>query len=79
MGVSPRNQKIVKIFLPQTSREKIQEQVTLEFPHFQLTEKYQPLLKKIVKIYKGDCLDFDRDMLDLSTEKSKKIRQDRSQ
>jgi methylated-DNA-[protein]-cysteine S-methyltransferase len=71
VGVSPRNQKIVKIFLPQTSREKIQEQVTLEFPHFQLTEKYQPLLKKIVKIYKGDCLDFDRDMLDLSTEKSK--------
>jgi len=71
VGVSPRNQKIVKIFLPQTSREKILEQVTLEFPHFQLTEKYQPLLKRIVKIYQGDSLDFDQDMLDLSTEKSK--------
>lgn len=71
VGVSPRNQKIVKIFLPQNSREKIMEQVTREFPHFQLTEKYQPLLKRIVKIYEGDSLDFDRDTLDLSIEKSK--------
>lgn len=64
------NHKIVKIFLPRTSREEILKDVSQEFPYFQLTDKYQPLVKKIVKIYRGDPLDFNLDMLDLSTKVS---------
>lgn len=70
VGVSPKSGKIVRIFLPQSSREKLCELISNEFIHFELTEKYQPLVEKIIKIYKGQKIEFDLDMLDLSAKKS---------
>ncbi len=71
VGVSPKNKKIVRIFLPHTSREKLCEQISNEFTHFELTEKYQPLVEKIINIYKGQKIEFDLNILDLSSKKSK--------
>jgi methylated-DNA-[protein]-cysteine S-methyltransferase len=71
VGVSPENEKIVRIFLPQTSREKLGEEISHEFAHFELTENYQPVVANIIKIYEGQKSEFNMDMLDLSTKKSK--------
>lgn len=70
VGVSPENEKIVRIFLPQSSREKLDEQISHEFTHYELTENYQTMVEKIIKIYEGQKSEFDMDMLDLSTKKS---------
>jgi len=70
VGVYPKTGKIVRIFLPLPSKEKLYEQISNEFTHFELTEKYQPLVEKIIKIYNGQKIEFELDMLDLSTEKS---------
>jgi methylated-DNA-[protein]-cysteine S-methyltransferase len=71
VGVSPESGKIIRIFLPQPSREKLDEQISHEFNHYELTEKYQPLAEKIIQIYEGQKIEFDLDILDLSTKKSK--------
>jgi methylated-DNA-[protein]-cysteine S-methyltransferase len=70
VGVSPKSGKIVRIFLPQSSREKLCKQISHEFTHFELTEKYQSLVEEIIKIYEGQKIEFNLDMLDLSTRKS---------
>ncbi len=72
VGVSPENEKIVKIFLPQPSREKLNEQISNEFKDFELTEKYQSVVREIIKIYDGKKSELNINMLDLSTKKSVK-------
>jgi len=72
VGVSPENEKIVKIFLPQPSREKLNEQISNEFTDFELTEKYQGVVEEVIKIYDGQKSKLNIGMLDLSTKKSDK-------
>lgn len=70
VGVSPETEKIVRIFLPQSGRELLDEQISQEFTHFELTEKYNEVVGNIIKIYEGQRNEFEIDMLDLSTKKS---------
>lgn len=70
VGVCPKNGKIVRIFLPQSCKEQLCELISNEFTYFELTEKYQPLVEKVIKIYEGQKIEFNLDMLDLSTKKS---------
>jgi len=72
VGVSPETEKIVRIFLPQSGRELLDEQISQEFTHFELTEKYNEVVGNIIKIYQGQKNEFEMDMLDLSTKKSGK-------
>lgn len=72
VGVSPETEKIVRIFLPHSSRELLDEQISHEFTHFELTEKYNEVVRNIIKIYQGQKNEFEMDMLDLSTKKSGK-------
>lgn len=72
VGVSPETGKIVRIFLPQSGRELLDEQISQEFTHFELTEKYNEVVRNIIKIYQGQKNEFEMDMLDLSTKKSGK-------
>ncbi|MFA0834670.1 MAG: methylated-DNA--[protein]-cysteine S-methyltransferase [Methanobacterium formicicum] len=72
VGVSPETEKIVRIFLPQSGRELLDEQISHEFTHFELTEKYNEVVRNIIKIYQGQKNEFEMDMLDLSTKKSGK-------
>lgn len=70
VGVYPASEKIVRIFLPTSSREKLYEQISNEFADFELTEKYQTIVRDIFKLYNGQKISFNKDILELSVDKS---------
>ncbi len=70
VGISPESGKIVRIFLPTSSREKLHEQISSEFTDFELTEKYQDITQDLFKIYQGYEVSFNQEMLDLSVDES---------
>ncbi len=70
VGVHPSSEKIIRIFLPTASREKLYEQIFREFADFELTEKYLPLVKDIFKIYNGQKANINQDILELSVNKT---------
>jgi methylated-DNA-[protein]-cysteine S-methyltransferase len=70
VGISPVSGKIVRIFLPTSSREKLLKQISSEFTDFELTEQYQDIAQNLFKIYQGYEVNFNQEMLDLSIDKS---------
>lgn len=70
VAISPVSGKILRIFLPTHSKEKLENQITSEFADFELTEKYQYLAEEMFKIYNGQIVDFNLDILELSCDKS---------
>lgn len=70
VGISPNTQKIVRIFLPTPSWEKLHQLISNEFTDFKLTEKYESLARDIFKIYEGHDVNFNTETLELSYKKS---------
>ncbi len=74
VGIYPTSEKIVRIFLPTSSREKLYEQISNEFTDFKLTEKYLPIIKDISKLYNGKKINFNQDLLELSINRSEPLK-----
>lgn len=74
MAISPVSEKIVRIFLPVSSKEKLFEEISNEFNDFELTEKYQYLAGDMFKIYHGQKVSFNPDILELSSKNSESIK-----
>ena len=69
VGISQPSEKIVRIFLPTSSPEKLHEQISNEFTNYEITEKYQNIARDIYKIYDGQKGSFDPNILELSVNK----------
>jgi methylated-DNA-[protein]-cysteine S-methyltransferase len=74
VGISPDNEKIVRIFLPASTREKLFKQISNEFTDFELTEKYNSFAREMFKIYDGQEVSFNPDVLELSRNKKEPLK-----
>ncbi len=74
VGIYPASGKIIRIFLPTSSRKNLYEQISNEFDDFKLTEKYLPFVRDIFKLYNGKKVNFNYDILELSINKSEPLK-----
>lgn len=74
VGIYSASEKIVRIFLPTSSREKLYEKISDEFADFKLTDKYLPIVRDIFNLYNGKKVNFNQDILELSINKSEPLK-----
>ncbi|MCE5215313.1 MAG: methylated-DNA--[protein]-cysteine S-methyltransferase [Methanobacterium sp.] len=70
IGISSITGKIVKISLPHQDETKAMKQISDEYPNYEVSEKYEDLVKKITPLYAGEDEKIDLKILDLEVRES---------
>lgn len=68
VGVSNSSHKIVKIALPQPDKEQAINEVAKYYPDFEVSDKYEELAKSMAKLYNGEKVDFNLELLDFEVD-----------
>lgn len=70
VGISSSTGKIMKIFLPKKDEKKNININSKEYADFEVSSEYEELAKKISKIYAGEKVDLNLNILDLEVHTS---------
>lgn len=71
IGISSITGKIVKISLPKRDETKAIKEISEEYPDYEISDKYEELVKKITSLYAGKDEKLDLKILDLDVFESK--------